>query len=65
MCKNIKIIKILNISIQTIDQGWAARSFFQRGGAGEDENPRGEGESPRGGAKKRVNKLIQKFDKSA
>ena len=26
---------------------------------------RGEGENPRGGAKERVNRLIQKFDKSA
>ena len=31
-----------------------------RGGVG-----RGEGENPRGGAKERVNRLIQKFDKSA
>ena len=47
-------------------QGWAGRSFFRewksagRGGVG-----RGEGENPRGGAKKRVNRLIQKIDKSA
>ena len=41
-------------------QGCAGRSFFQRGGAG-----RGEDKNPRGGAKKRVNQLIQKFDKSA
>ena len=51
--------------------------FLQRGGAGrgEDETPRGgpgrgEDENPRGGpgrggAKKRVNQLIWKFDKSA
>ena len=35
------------------NQGCAGRSFFQRGGAG------------RGGAKERVNRLIQKFGKSA
>ena len=40
-----------------IHQGCAGLSFFQRGGAGEDQNPRG-------GAKERVNRLIQKFDKS-
>ena len=28
-------------------------------------NGRGEGENPRGGAKKRANRLIQKFNKSA
>ena len=43
-----------------VGQGCAGRSFFQRGGVG-----RGEGENPRGGAKERVNRLIQKFDKSA
>ena len=33
-------------------------SFSAQGG-------QGEGENPRGGAKERVNRLIQKFDKSA
>ena len=40
---------------ETCDQGWAGR--------GEDENPRGG--AGRGGAKKRVNQMIRKFDKSA
>ena len=50
-------------------------AFSSGAGRGEDENPRGgvgrgEDENPRGGpgrggAKKRVNRLIQKFDKSA
>ena len=40
-------------------------AFSSGAGRGEDENPRGEGGNPRGGAKKRVNQLIQKFDKSA
>ena len=53
-------------------QGCAGRSFFQRGGAGrgEDKNPRGGAKvkirgAGRGGAKERVNRLIQKFDNSA
>ena len=40
-----------------------ARMKLGGAGWGEDENPRG---GPgRGGAKKRINQLIQKFDKSA
>ena len=53
-------------------QGCAGRSFFQRGGAGrgEDKNPRGGAKvkirgAGRGGAKERVNRLIQKFENSA
>ena len=42
--------------------------FSSGAGRGEDKNPRGgvgrgEGKNPRGRAKKRVNQLIQKFDK--
>ena len=54
-------------------QGCAGRSFFS--GRGEDENPWGgvgrvedenlRGGSGRSGAKKRLNQLIQKIDKSA
>ena len=37
---------------------------FSRGaGRGQKSAGRGEGENPRGGAKERVNQLIQKFDK--
>ena len=36
-----------------------------RGGVFSSGAGRGEGENPRGGAKERVNRLIQKFDKSA
>ena len=54
---NWKIVLLLSV---TDYQGCAGRSFFQRGGAG-----RGEEKNPRGGAKKRVDQLIQKFGKSA
>ena len=40
-----------------------AEYFFA--GRGKGKNLRGESENLRGGAKKRVNPLIQKFDKSA
>ena len=59
------IARIICYPESPLKQGCAGRSFFQRGGAGwgEDENPRG---GPgRGGAKKRVNQLIQNFDKGA
>ena len=48
----------------SIGAGRGRKSARRSGaGQGEDENPRG---GPgRGGAKKRVNQLIQKFDKSA
>ena len=50
-----------------VTSGMDGRSFFQRGVAwrGQKSAGRGEAENPRGGAKERVNRLIQKFDKSA
>ena len=42
--------------------------FFQRGGRDEEKNPRGGAKAnirEAGGAKERVNRLIQKFNKSA
>ena len=56
-----------NLKIGAARQGCAGRSFFQRGGAGTKIRREGQakGENPRGGAKERVNRLIQKFDKSA
>ena len=48
-------------------QGCAGRPFIPRGGAKVKIHGagRGEGENPRGGAKKRANQPIQKFYKSA
>ena len=40
-------------------------AFSSGAGRGQKSAGRGEGENPRGGAKERVNRLIQKFDKSA
>ena len=40
-------------------------AFSSGAGRGQKSAGRGEGENPRGGAKKCVNRLIQKFDKSA
>ena len=50
-----------NVTMNEIGRGWEA------GMCGAEHFPagRGEGENPRGGAKKRVNQLIQTFDKTA
>ena len=51
----------LVLAVQTRDgQG---RAFSSEAGRGEGENPRGG--AGRGGAKERVNRLIQKFENSA